>query len=59
MDCSPEGALFREIHLAMVRNFVSCSVSVSVYPRGCNRVADSMDNHGVAAFPDGGQSFWC
>jgi len=57
MDGGPEGALFRQIRLAMNRNFVS--VSISVCPRSCNRVADSMANYGVAAFPDGGHAFWC
>jgi ribonuclease HI len=57
MDCGPEEALFRRIRLAMARNIVSCSISIC--PRSCNRVADSLANHGVAAFPDGGHVFWC
>jgi len=57
MDGGPEGALFRQIRLAMSRDFVS--VSISICPRSCNRLADSMANHGVAVFPDGGHAFWC
>jgi hypothetical protein len=57
MDDGPEGGLFRQIWLAMRRNFVSCSVSVC--PRSCNMVADSLANHGVVAFSDGGHAFWC
>ncbi|CAD6336012.1 unnamed protein product [Miscanthus lutarioriparius] len=57
MDSGPEGALFRQIRFAMARNFVSCSISIR--PRSCNRVADCMASHGVAAYPDGGRAFWC
>jgi len=46
MGDGPEGALLRQIQLAMNRNFVSCSISIC--PQLCNMVADSMANHGVA-----------
>jgi ribonuclease HI len=57
MDDGSEEVLFRQIRLAMRRNFVSCSVSV--YPRSCNMVADSLSSHGVAAFSGGEHAFWC
>jgi ribonuclease HI len=57
LDSSPEDALFRQIRVMMANNFVSCSISTC--PRTCNRVADCLANHGIAAPPDGGHVFLC
>jgi hypothetical protein len=52
LDCGPEETLFRQIRATMVRNIVSCSISVCL--RSCNRVADCMTIHSVAAILEGG-----
>jgi ribonuclease HI len=57
LDNSPEGALFGQIRVIMLNNFVSCSISFC--PRTSNRVADCLANHGVAVPPDEGDVFWC
>lgn len=57
LDHSHLGGLFSQIRDLVYSSFNS--VSVSVCPRVCNRLADSLAAYGVRALPDGGHVFGC